>query len=154
MIWLFEHFQAASKSKIKFEYVSNKEDFTNTAGQKKCSRWAVEKQYYEIIYFAYCEVILEYEFSAFSLYNNQPCQYFMERTGCLANQRYGRLITFLMENSILKIFGSMDVKIPLTSELQTSWVFQLWSQLASQQYFFPISFNCFEKIDHEWPRNF
>ena len=33
MIGLFEHFQAASKSKIKFEYVSNKQDFTDTAGQ-------------------------------------------------------------------------------------------------------------------------
>ena len=29
------------------------------------------------------------ENAAFS--NNQPCQYFMERTGCLANQRYRRL---------------------------------------------------------------
>ena len=53
-------------------------------------------------------------FSVFS--NNQPCQYFMERTGCLANQRYIINFWFLMENSILKIFGSVDVKkSPLTS---------------------------------------
>ena len=48
--------------------------------------------------------------------NNQPCQHFMERTGFLAHQRYRRLttsyfISFLMENSILKIFVSLDVKI-------------------------------------------
>ena len=59
------------------------------------------------------EVITEKSFSGvFS--NNQPCQYFMERTESLANQRYRRLTTsyfflFLMENSILQIFGSVDV---------------------------------------------
>jgi hypothetical protein len=40
----------------------------------------------------------------------------MERTDFLAHQRYRRLTTsyiflFLMENSILKISGSVDVKI-------------------------------------------
>ena len=48
--------------------------------------------------------------------NNQLCQYFMERTGFLAHQRYRKAYNtfffwFLMENSIVKIFGSVDVKI-------------------------------------------
>ena len=44
---------------------------------------------------------------------NMQCQHFLEITGFLAHQR--RLTTsyfwFLVENSILKIFGSLDVKI-------------------------------------------
>ena len=48
--------------------------------------------------------------------NNQPCQYFMESTGFLAHQRNRRLTTsyffqFLMEKSILQIFGFLNVKI-------------------------------------------
>ena len=48
--------------------------------------------------------------------NNQLFQRFMERTGFLANQRYKKsyntiFFKFLMENSILKIFSSVDVKI-------------------------------------------
>ena len=39
-----------------------------------------------------------------------------------------------------------------TYELQTSWGFHLYSQLALKRYFFPISFNCFEKIDCEWQK--
>ena len=41
-------------------------------------------------------------------------------------------------------------------ELQTSWLFDLLSQLATQKYFFPMSFNCFKKIDRKWqkPSNF
>ena len=48
--------------------------------------------------------------------NDQPCQRFMERTGFLAHQRYKKAYNtmcfrFLMENSIVKIFGSKYIKI-------------------------------------------
>ena len=44
--------------------------------------------------------------------NNHACQYFMERTGFLAQEAYNIInFRFLMENSILKKFGSVDVKI-------------------------------------------
>ena len=46
----------------------------------------------------------------FLVHNNQPCQYFIERTGCLAAYNV-IILLFLMENSILKIFGSVNVKI-------------------------------------------
>ena len=44
---------------------------------------------------------------------HQLCQHFMERTDFLAYQRYRKAynIIFLMENSIVKKFGSVDVKI-------------------------------------------
>ena len=63
--------------------------------------------------------------------NNQPCQYFMETTCFLAHQRYRRLTTSylfsLMEKSILKIFGSMDIKI--TSDF-CSYVAQRWYEIG------------------------
>ena len=37
-------------------------------------------------------------------------------------------------------------------ELQFSWLFDLLSQLATQKYFFPMSFNCFNKIDRKWQK--
>ena len=48
--------------------------------------------------------------------NKRQCQHFMERTGFFAHQRYRKAYNiisfwFLMENSTLEIFGSMDVKI-------------------------------------------
>jgi hypothetical protein len=46
--------------------------------------------------------------------NNQPCQYFMERTGFFGQPKLleaYNIILFFMENSILEISGSMDGKI-------------------------------------------